>query len=153
MASNDHNQELFQRHRQLLETIKKTIELQGDGIIPNLPDPQKLENLSQSDRGEYLEYLRKYAEDIRNHLSTIVPQQQPKESTNLSQKKLSGRPCSQTGGTSIESQRTGPNSSNPLEEICRPPVIDINDEDEEDLYENTGPGSRIGLQTMSESGK
>ena len=80
MASHDQHHE---QRRQLVETIKKTLELQENGSIPNIIDPQILENLSRNDPGDYLEALQRTSADIRNLLSVITPQHQTnKSSTN-----------------------------------------------------------------------
>ena len=93
MASNDQHQE---QRRQLTETIKKTLELQEHGKIPPLIDPLILENLNQNDPGEYLEMLRKTAEDIRKLLSEL--KQQPKAAAHkqetIPSENPSGQKCS-----------------------------------------------------------
>ena len=63
MASNDQHQDqkrsndqLHEQNRQLLDTIKKTLELQEKGLIPNLNiDPQILESLSHENPEQYFQ--------------------------------------------------------------------------------------------------
>ena len=156
MASNDQHQDqkrsndpLQEQNRQLLDTIKKTLELQEKGLIPNLNiDPKILESLSHENPEQYLETLKKTAGEIRAFLSKLTPQNQ----LNACTKDLENVPS----GKSLESSnfneshlRLGGNTSS----VATANSHDSVDEDEDDLYENTGPGSRVARFAVSDGGK
>ena len=114
-----------QRFEDLLATVKRISELQRAGAIPSLgntPDPTVLEDLRHSDPQAYVAALQRSANDIRRILSTM------------------------DGG-----QRAGPAallSPRPKDYHIPPPPpslppLNLPDEGDEDLYENTGPGSRL----------
>ena len=151
MASNDQHQE---QRRQLIETIKKTLELQENGKIPHLIDPLILENLNHNDPGEYLEMLRKTAEDIRKLLSEI---KQPNAITHKQEAIPSENPSGQKYSINniiSESQAlSGASSYSSLSKTGKTNIWSQDEAEEEDLYENTGPGSRVGRLHMPDNGK
>ena len=157
MASNDQPQEpkrsndqLQEQNRQLLETIKKTLELQEKGIIPDLIDPQILENLSHNDPEEYLKTLKKTAGEIRSLLSRLTPHNEPNTKKQEVESNHSGKSFGQNSSNFGESHfLLGRNGSG----VAAANSINSVDEEEDDLYENTGPGSRIARLTVSETGK
>ena len=135
MASNENHHQLLQKHRKLLETIKNAQELQVEVAKENLPDPEKLENLSQSDRKAYLATLQKSADDIRLLLNTLGTQQQPNLNANTVRNTAHEHSCMHAGSSVAGLQRLGHPPG--------PTPTPNNEDDDEDLYENTGPGSRL----------
>ena len=158
MASNDqhqeqkrHNEQLHEQNRQLLDTIKKTLELQEKGIIPDLHiDPQILESLSHNDPEEYLKTLKKTAGEIRSLLSKLAPQNQSSASTHNVENVPSVKPSEKSSSAFNESHFL--KGRNPISTAAATSISSV-DEDEDDLYENTGPGSRIARLAVSECGK
>ena len=146
MASNDQHQE---QRRQLTETIKKTLELQAHGKIPPLIDPHILENLNHNDPGEYLEMLRKTAEDIRKLLSEL---KQPKAATQetIPSENPNGQKCS---AFSESHALSGASSFSSLGKVGKINICSTDEAEEEDLYENTGPGSRVARMHLPDNGK
>ena len=137
MASNDKHQEpkrsndqLHEQNRQLLETIKKTLELQEKGIIPDLHiDPQILESLSHNDPEEYLKTLKKTAGEIRSLLSRLTPHNESNTSTHELENNHSSKSYEQNGSSLGESHfLLGRNSSG----IAAVNSINSVDEDEDD---------------------
>ena len=151
MASNDQNQE---QRRQLVETIKNTLELQRNGSIPAIIDPMILDNLTHNDPNEYLETLRKTAMDIRKLLSELSQQKQPIASAHTANETPHGNSHGQKCAVVSESHTlSGASSFSSLGKVVTPNVWVPNEEDEEDLYENTGPGSRVARLSIPENGK
>ena len=158
MASNDQHQDqkrsndqLQEQNRQLLDTIKKTLELQEKGLIPNLHiDPQILESLSHSNPEQYLDTLKKTAGEIRALLSKLTPQNQPnaclKDIENVPFNQSSDKNSSNFGESHFQSGRN-------VSSVATANSINSVEDDEDDLYENTGPGSRIARFAVSDSGK
>ena len=158
MASNDQHQDqkrsndqLHEQNRQLLDTIKKTLELQEKGLIPNLNiDPQILESLSHENPEQYLETLKKTAGEIRALLSKLTPQNQLNACTKDLENVPSGKSLENNSSNFNESHlRLGGNPST----VATANSINSVDEDEDDLYENTGPGSRVARFAVSDGGK
>ena len=108
-----------ERIEELLQTIKKISDLQKQGSIPHVgpvPDPVILEeSLKRSDPGKRLEILQKSADDIRRILLSL-------------------------GGASKETLRSRPPAPPPRITTAK---FHEAEDDEEDIYENTGPGSRL----------
>ena len=151
MASNDQNQE---QRRQLVETIKNTLELQKNGSIPAIIDPLILDNLTNNDPSEYLETLRKTAVDIRNLLSELSQQNQPTASAHTTEETPHGNSRGQKCTAVSESHTlSGASSFSSLGKVVTPNMWIPNEEDEEDLYENTGPGSRVARLNNPDNGK
>ena len=111
-----------ERIDELLQTIRKISELQKQGAMPHVgptPDPAVLEeSLRRSDPHTRLEILQRSAEDIRRILSNLGANS---ASPNVP-KLLKGRaPAPPPRMASFHEA----------------------EDDEEDIYENTGPGSRL----------
>ena len=153
MAANDR---FYEQRRQLENTVKKTLLLQEKAGIPNQIDSKSLDNLRMIlDKLWTMDSdtLQKSVEYTKNTLSRITSQQQPKtcanNAENVSSQNASGQHMpifkesrSISGATSIDNLRksTLPDMSSPVEE-------------EEDLYENTGPASRFAALNLLDSGK
>ena len=158
-----------QRFEDLLNTIKKITELQRAGALPklgNTPDPDHLDDLRQTNPQAYLAALQRSANDIRQILSsldhrggltTLSPRPRDQVSTASSTTAVAGPPPN-LPQPPLTTPRQRP-SGQPRLQLGSPTVLSPSDYDEDDLYENTGPGSRLAtlgrefLQAGNESGK
>ena len=154
MAANDR---FYEQRRQLENTVKKTLLLQEKAGVPNQIDSKSLDNLRMIlDKLWSMDSdtLQKSVEYTKNTLSRITLQQQPKTCANNVENVSSNNNAvgqhlpifkesrSLSGAASIDNLRksTLPDISSPVEE-------------EEDLYENTGPASRFATLNLLDSGK
>ena len=155
MAANDR---FYEQRRQLENTVKKTLLLQEKAGVPNQIDLKSLDNLRMIlDKLWSMDSdtLQKSVEYTKNTLSRITSQQQPSKTCANNVENVSSNnnavgqhlpifkeSRSLSGAASIDNLRksTLPDISSPVEE-------------EEDLYENTGPASRFATLNLLDSGK